>query len=787
VNSHPAGPGARARVPENRAHHAAPAAVNAAPTFPALLRSFQRCWLPATVVGLLCGVLAAAAAWVLSPGPKYTARSLVEMPEPPPKILVPMQESRAGFEAFQRMQLALVKSRSVLRLVLDDKEVRELETVKQKIAEGIDPIQWLESEIRADFGLGEILRISLNGENGEDLKKLVTTLTRTYVSQAFNKETRKRAALLQEMRKFDKKYAFKLEQRQKALKELAEMAKGGAGDKELLINKLPVLQIPLESELRQLQELHSRIRELQLKAAYYQSKEWSVWPAHTALLAALPRPGLPVNLALNGLAVLENAARVELPAGAEAVAEPAIVATIAKQEGVRKAQAKVDTLSDRVKYTIQVSGTKAKNLEKDRQALKEARKALDAERARVRGAIVADLRQRGAAEARRSRLRILEELEMLQSLAGMIQKRVEVLQRDDHKLDLDAFGAAAIRREVETNEAILKKIRANIDELELQQEIQAGEAPTEEAELRREVGKARQLAITGLAGGGSLALVLFGFSWWEFRRRRVNSPEEVVSGLGMRLVGALPDMALRHRHRLLRRDVMPEAHWQHLLAASVDSVRTTLLHAEQHYGVRVVVITSAVAGEGKTSLSCHLAASLDRAGRRTLLIDADMRAPTAHRLFDVRRTPGLSEVLRGEVGLDKAIQPTPVGGLSFLAAGRADPAAIQVLAQPRLTEILQQIRGQFDFVLIDCCPVLPVADAQLLGQHSDAVIFSVLRDISRMPKVYAAYQRVGMLGIPILGAVVSGARDELYAAGYHYDYATAAEDDEPEAATEVNP
>ena len=72
----------------------------------------------------------------------------------------------------------------------------------------------------------------------------------------------------------------------------------------------------------------------------------------------------------------------------------------------------------------------------------------------------------------------------------------------------------------------------------------------------------------------------------------------------------------------------------------------------------------------------------------------------------------------------------------------------------------------------------------LLGQHADAVIFSVLRDISRMPKVYAAYQRVSTLGIPILGAVVSGARDELYAAGYHYVYA-AANEDEPADAAEV--
>jgi capsular exopolysaccharide synthesis family protein len=737
---------------------------------------------PATAVGLLCGVLAAVTAWVLSPNPKFTARALVEMPEPGPRVVNGVQQNQVGLEAFQRMQLSLVKSRSVLRLVLDDPKVATLGMVRKKVAEEPDPAQWLEREIQADFSKGpDILRISINGENGEELLKVTNAVTKTYVAQAFHKEFKKRSVRLEKLRKLEEFYAGKLKDKQKELKGAAEMAQGGAGDNQLLINKLPVLQIPLEAELKHLQEVHSRKRELELKVAYYQEKEWSVWPAQAAPLAALPQPGLPVNLALIGLAVTDAAGRVELP-GVEAAVE----ATIANQDGVKKAQEQVNILADSVKRHVRISGEKAPVVAKERKALREAQRLLAAERARVRGEVIMDLRQRGVAEARRHRRQVETELEMLLKLEAMIQKHVELLQRDDQKLGLDAFGAANLRREVEALEGILKTVRASIDNEELQQEVQLPEATAEEAVLYREVGKTRQLALTGLAGAGSLALVVLGFSLWEFRRRRVSSPDEVVTGLGMRLVGALPDLALRHgRPHLLGGGALPEDRWQELLAASVDSVRTTLLHAERHYGVRVVVITSAVAGEGKTSLSCHLAASMERAGRRTLLVDGDMRAPTAHGLFGLQRSPGLAEVLRGEVSLAEAVQPVPaLGGLSFLAAGRADAAAIQALAQPRMAELLRQIRGQYDFVLVDSCPVLPVADALLFGQLADAVIFSVLRDISRLPKVYAAYQRVGTLGIPILGAVVSGARDELYAAGYHYAYAPAAE--EP-AAGEARP
>jgi capsular exopolysaccharide synthesis family protein len=776
------------RVPDNRVSQTVPPAVSAAPTFLALLRCFKRCWLPATVVGLLCGVLAGGLAWVLSPGPKYTARALVELPDPNPNILIHMHDNRAGFEAYQRMQLALVKSPHVLKQVLDDAAVKQLPTYKKTIAEELNHYQWLEREVHADFNPGtNLLRISMNGENGEELLTLVNTLTRKYVEETVDKASGRRNARLEKLRGFEKRYDERLKEKQRDLKRLAEMAKVGAGDKDLLVNKLPVLQIPLESELRQLQELQKTMRELRWKAAYYQAKEWSIWPAHTAPLAVLPQSGLPVNLAVNGLMVAQAAARVEPPPGTAPVAEGAITFTINEQESVKKLQAEVDKHANRVNYLTHITpkGKKTPGVSKaDLDALKEARAKLNAERARLRKEIIADLRQRGIAEARQKRQLIQEELEMLQPMAEMIHKSVEALQREDQKMDVDALGAATLRREVETIEGVLKTIRANIDELELQKEIHPGMPPLEEAILYREVGKARQIALTSLAGTGSLALVMLGFSWWEFRRRRVNSPDEVVTSLGMRLVGALPDLALRHRRNLLHRQDVPEEHWQNLLAASVDSVRTTLLHAEQHYGVRVVVISSAVAGEGKTSLSCHLAASLDRAGRRTLLIDADLRAPTAHRLFDARRAPGFSEVLRGEVSLAEAIQQTPVGNLAFLAAGRPDHEAIHTLAQPRLADLLRQIRGQYDCVLIDTCPVLPVADSLLLGQHADAVIFSVLRDISRMPKVYAAYQRVSTLGIPILGAVVSGARDELYAAGYHYVYA-AANEDEPADAAEV--
>jgi Mrp family chromosome partitioning ATPase len=88
------------------------------------------------------------------------------------------------------------------------------------------------------------------------------------------------------------------------------------------------------------------------------------------------------------------------------------------------------------------------------------------------------------------------------------------------------------------------------------------------------------------------------------------------------------------------------------------------------------------------------------------------------------------------------------------------------LSQPNLATILETWRPQYDFLLVDSCPVLPVADSLLIGQHVDAVLFAVLRGVSQLPKIYAAYQRLAMLRIPLLGAVVNGAEQEAYGYGY---------------------
>ena len=272
----------------------------------------------------------------------------------------------------------------------------------------------------------------------------------------------------------------------------------------------------------------------------------------------------------------------------------------------------------------------------------------------------------------------------------------------------------------------------------------------DKAKAPRAKDELKKVRATGMAGMGSFAFVLLGVTFWEVRARRVGSPDEVEKCLGIRLVGSLP--ALHGRPNAW--NASPDRSWQSVLIESVDATRTMLLHASRVDSIRVVMVTSAVAGEGKSSLSCHLAASLARAGRQTLLIDCDLRRPSVHRLFDQPQGPGVGELLRGEAEVPEVIRKSHAANLDLITAGRWDEHAVQALARGDLQAIFDGLRTRYDFVIVDSAPILPVVDSLLVGQHVDAVIFSILRDVSRIPSVQDARDRLASLGVRILGAVV---------------------------------
>ena len=281
-----------------------------------------------------------------------------------------------------------------------------------------------------------------------------------------------------------------------------------------------------------------------------------------------------------------------------------------------------------------------------------------------------------------------------------------------------------------------------------------------------------QARLAGAGGLGLFIMTLFGVAFFEFRARKINLTDDVSHGLGLRVVGTLPAMVRSGKGTTP--DDPAEQQWVRQLQESVDAIRTVILHQARAKSLHVIMVTSANSGEGKTTVTTQLAASLARGWKRTLVIDGDLRHPAAHKLFDAPSEPGLAEVLRGEVEPADAIRATPFSRLWVLPAGNGDAHAIQALAQENVGSLFEQLKQQYDFILIDSPPVLPVTDTLLLGQHVDGVVLSVLRDVSRAPALYAAQQKLAPLGVAMLGAVILGTEPEFGDPSYGFALAQVA-------------
>jgi capsular exopolysaccharide synthesis family protein len=398
------------------------------------------------------------------------------------------------------------------------------------------------------------------------------------------------------------------------------------------------------------------------------------------------------------------------------------------------------------------------------EALKKRMKAWEDER---RPQLIADLEKKAQFKARAEQLAAEDRIQLLKKQEKALNEEIGKREKELDQKGGDVLNLEQRKRDLDSMDAMVKSLKDFKDNLELEMNAPSRVKTLQLPYIRQAVPNVRrQMMIAGAAGSGALALVLLIIGYWEFLVRRIQSPDDVIHGLGWRLVGALP--ALPDRSGAGVGTNGDDARWQSMLTESVDGVRTMLLHAARTEGLRTVMVTSAVSGEGKTSLSCHLATSLARAGRKTLLIDCDLRSPAVHQLFELPAEPGFSELLRGQASLADVIRDTPARNLWVVPAGQYDAQTLQALAQDALRPTLDQMKEQFDFIVVDSSPVLPVVDALVIGQNVDVVIFSLLRDVSRIPTVYAAYQRLATLGVRMLGAVVNGVHRDAY--GYSYRY-----------------
>jgi len=261
----------------------------------------------------------------------------------------------------------------------------------------------------------------------------------------------------------------------------------------------------------------------------------------------------------------------------------------------------------------------------------------------------------------------------------------------------------------------------------------------------------------GLVAGSGWALLA------EVRDKSFRSLKEMRSRLGLPVVGHIP---------VLR--PAPEALLQRVNGASLDpllctyygsnsaeaeayrAVRTALYFGNHGNGSKIIQITSPDEGDGKTTVAANLAVSIAQSGKSVLLVDADLRNPRLHEVFAIRNEVGVTSLLAGDADGQTAIQQTNIPRLSVLPSGPATRHPSELLTSPRLKELFDRLRQEYDFVLIDTPALLGVTDASVVAPQVDGVLLNLRLSKNARPRAQRAREILGVLGARMLGVVVNG-------------------------------
>jgi capsular exopolysaccharide synthesis family protein len=311
-------------------------------------------------------------------------------------------------------------------------------------------------------------------------------------------------------------------------------------------------------------------------------------------------------------------------------------------------------------------------------------------------------------------------------------------------------GIAAARRRVELKEEAFSRFLDQYERARLAAALrgESGGAvvdpatPSEQAAPRR--GLALMLGLlAGLVGGAGLAMLFHRFDPVLYATWQI---EEVTGSPALALIPSTPV-----------RSGIPIFDGASAEVEAIRRLRAHLLALDRSSPMTAILVTSASPAEGKSTIVVNLALALAQAGRVVAVIDGDTRRPALHRVFHRPNTVGLVTVLEQKAVLADAVQACDVPGVHLLASGPATDDAAGLLSSPRMAALLEQLRAQFDMILIDAPALAPVCDAAVLAPAVDGVLLVVARGRAREGEVRAALQQLDRVGAKLIGTVISRA------------------------------
>lgn len=683
-----------------------------------LFHALRRRWLLASSMGLLLAAISSVALYYLFPETN-SATAQYEVSSSPLTLIDKGSATQTeDFDVYKSTQIAYLKSPFVLidALGADGGKISRFEMF-QGIPDA-ERVEWLSEQLQVSFpSRGELLAITMAGPYPkEDLKAVVEAVCQSYHELVIFEENRSRKAPMQILQGSLKTIAGQVEEKMENYQSLAKDSGASAAYAGSLDPETKMMLSEVQSLQRRKSVVQSQLTEATMQFKVFETQ-------------------------MNDPVFIEQQAEQALQG------DPNLSAM---QQEMLMYQMQIRNLQSTVKRG---TSPQIRSIQRQMAQLsQEIAQVKEQMRAQIAGESSND--PNPALKMQTTSYQIMRQsmqAELAQIEKGLEELKQSLLLKAENNTDLMLKLA-----EIEQLRDVQQSIAIKIQNLRVENQapnrvrpIGAKSKGGAQAETFENRNRVTRLAISGLGGLATLGLTCLGIGFMEFSGRRLNGPDQLDEGLGIRVIGTLPSLsgkkALNPKHPVVAQ-----------LTESIDSVRTALMHESTNKKREVVLVTSPETKEGRTTVASQLAASLAKAGRRTLLVDGDLRRPALHTLFNSPLEDGLSEVLRAEAEVTDVIRPTQAEGLWLMTAGYCDGDAVKALATDQAQPIFDKLRADYDFVIIDGPPVLGLSDSLLFGQHCDGAILSVLRDRSGVPKIHQSIELLRGVGIRLIGAVVNG-------------------------------
>lgn len=681
-----------------------------------LLDAFRRRWIPTLAVAIPAALLVAGLLWQTIPA-KYESTALIKVHQNEDVMLFEDQKRATEFLTFRDSQIAFLKSRHIATAALRIEGVRDCTLLKDMQ----HPVEWLLEELEVESDLSdEFIRLTLGGEHPEDLALVVNAVKDVYLDEVVFNQRNDRMQRLKTLQQTFRERDETVRKNQERIARLAEEL--NTGDPKLALVNMTLLQEKLRLLQTDLEKINADIRQEEATRAYLKER------------------GLPLN------SVASRAPGFTTPGGTSGAAVGLDEQTLMQRQ--------LMLLKLKIR---QFKATIRNPQHPDLLAMQTQQRELE----RLLG---------GYSDPADGETPVA--ISRYDWLLKQREKLVTDIRMTEEELDLKGariFELEQEAKEIEHLVATRDELAQKIAELEVElaaplrvREMQAANVPE-----KRDIKARVQASVIG--GIGTFGLILGGFVMFEWFSHRVGSTSDIAGAVNLRLVGTIPSP---DKGGLLGLGIFAGKvdydEWNRAVIESMDVVRTYLMRHIDPSRPASILITSASANEGKTTVSCQLAASLARSGKRVALVDCDFRRPSAHLMLEGSASPGICEYLRGEASLDQIRQQTQAEGLTFIAAGQVDQLVLQKLSVDGGRELIDTLKGEFDFVILDTSPMLFVAEPSMLAQNADIVLLSTRKDYSRIPYIAQSRDSLRSLQVPLLGAVMVGSDSDFQRQSYGY-------------------